>query len=141
MRLSKIFSFFFHLFDFGVHVSKFTVDHNDAEVSFIICKWVLVGHDIDMSKFLQYFQFILYILSFFFINFKSFDLFKSIIIVFVSFVFAQEHVSWWTESEKWYPVPISLPISYSYIFLSFSKNIINYSWSKKLSFCLRTALI
>lgn len=68
-----------------------------------------------MSKFLQYFKLIFYIFSLLFINFECFDAFESIVIVLVGFVFAEKYVARGAVLGSPYPVPMSFPISYSYI--------------------------
>jgi hypothetical protein len=49
----EIFPFLFHLFDFGVHVSAFTIDHDDAQIAVFVGERIFVGDDVDVSEFLQ----------------------------------------------------------------------------------------
>lgn len=49
LTLSKILALFLHLLDTGVHIAQLTIDHNDAEVAFLISEGILIRHDVDMS--------------------------------------------------------------------------------------------
>ena len=118
LRLTKVFSFFLHVLDLGVHITEFTIDHDNAEVALVVSEWVLVGYDVDVPEFLEYFEFVLDVFSFFLIDLKGLDFLKGIVVILVVPVLAEEDVSGWSEYIGKYPVPISLPISYSYIFFA-----------------------
>jgi hypothetical protein len=48
LGLSKVFALLLHLLDFGVHVSQFAINHNDAQIALLVGKRVLVRDYVDV---------------------------------------------------------------------------------------------
>lgn len=93
LPLSEVLALLLHLLDARVHVSEFAVDHDNAEIALFIGEGVFIGDDVDVPQFLQNFELILDIFSFFFIDFKDLDSLECIVVVLISDVLAQEHIS------------------------------------------------
>jgi hypothetical protein len=93
LSLCEVFPLFLHLLDAGVHVAELAVDHDDAEVAFLVGEGILVGDDIDMSQFLQYLQLVVDILPFLLIDLKDLDAFEGVVVTPVGDVLAQEDVA------------------------------------------------
>ena len=108
------------MFYFGVHVSEFAVDHDDAEVALVVGEGVLVGDDVDVPEFLEDLELVLDVLPFLLVDLKGLDLLECVVVVLVGPVLAEEDVPRGSRSEPAYPVPISFPISYSYIAVRYS---------------------
>lgn len=49
LSLCEAFPFLFGLFNLIMHVTHLTVNHNNAQIAFLISKRILIGHDINMS--------------------------------------------------------------------------------------------
>lgn len=113
--LSKVFALFLHLFDFGVHISELTIDHNDAQIALFVGEGVFIWDNVDVPEFLQNFKLIFDIFPFLLIDLEYFNPLEGIVIVLISDMFAQEDIPRRPNYIHSYPVPISLPISYSYI--------------------------
>lgn len=115
LRLGEVLALLLHVFDFGVHVAEFAVDHDDAEVALVVGEGVLVGDDVDVPEFLEDLELVLDVLPLLLVDLKGFDLLEGVVVALVGPVLAKEDVPRGARSEPKYPVPISFPISYSYI--------------------------
>ncbi len=108
----EIFSFFFCLLYFVMHIPHLTINHHNTQITIFISKWVFVWNNIDVTEFLEEFKLVFYVLTLFLLNFEHFYFFDNIEL-FLFFMTAEENVSRGTKiiRDK-YPVPMSLPISY-----------------------------
>ena len=76
-----------------MHISQFAIDHDDAEVALLVSEGVFIRDDVDVPKFLQYFELVFDILSFLFVDFDGLYFFESIVIILFCFVSAQEYIA------------------------------------------------
>lgn len=93
LPLCKIFPLLFHLLDAGVHVTELAVNHNDAEVAFLVGEGILIGDNVDMSQFLQYLQLVFDILPLLLIDLEDLDALERVVVALVGDVLAKKDVA------------------------------------------------